>query len=97
MSMFDLFLSLPTNWGKIFLLSLLTAIRIVVDQVHLDLDLVEKWYNTYVRNTNTMCARDYQMTLFAVHNQEIAQVSPDPFPRERVGSGDETMLMSSIW
>ena len=35
-------------------------------------------------------ARDYDMTLFGVHNQEIAQVSPDPFPRERVGSGDET-------
>ena len=24
------------------------------------------------------------------HNQEIAQLSPDPFPLLRVGSGDET-------
>ena len=37
-----------------------------------------------------MGARDYDMTLFAAHNQEIAQVSPDSFPRERVGSGDKT-------
>ena len=71
-------------------LCLLTTTRIVIDKVHLDLVLVEKWYNTYVHNTNTMCARDYHMTLLAVHNQEITQVSPDPFPRERVGSGDET-------
>ena len=28
--------------------------------------------------------------LLTRHNQEIAQWSPDPFPRERVGSGDET-------
>ena len=26
------------------------------------------------------------------HNQEIAQLSPDPFPVLRVGSGDETRL-----
>ena len=29
--------------------------------------------------------------LLTRHNQEIAQCSPDPFPRERVGSGDETV------
>ena len=34
-----------------------------------------------------MGARDYDMTSFAVHNQENAQVSPDPFPREKVESG----------
>ena len=28
--------------------------------------------------------------LLTRHNQEIAQWSPDPFPRERVGSGHET-------
>ena len=28
--------------------------------------------------------------LLTQHNQEIAQWSPDPFPRERVGSGHET-------
>ena len=30
--------------------------------------------------------------LLTRHNQEIAQWSPDPFPRERVGSGHETMM-----
>ena len=30
--------------------------------------------------------------LLTRHNQEIAQWSPDPFPRERVGSGDETTV-----
>ena len=25
-----------------------------------------------------------------IHNQENVQVSPDPFPHERVGSGDKT-------
>ena len=30
--------------------------------------------------------------LLTRHNQEIAQWSPDPFPRERVGSGHETRL-----
>ena len=29
--------------------------------------------------------------LLTQHNQEITQWSPDPFPRERVGSGHETM------
>ena len=29
--------------------------------------------------------------LLTRHNQEIAQWSPDPFPRKRVGSGHETM------
>ena len=28
--------------------------------------------------------------LLTQHNHEIAQWSPDPFPRERVGSGHET-------
>ena len=28
--------------------------------------------------------------LLTRHNQEITQWSPDPFPRERVGSGHET-------
>jgi len=28
--------------------------------------------------------------LLTWYNQEIAQWSPDPFPRERVGSGHET-------
>ena len=32
--------------------------------------------------------------LLTRHNQGIAQWSPDPFPRERVGSGHET---SSAW
>ena len=30
------------------------------------------------------------------HNQENAQLSPDPFPRERVGSGDETHT-EEVW
>ena len=30
------------------------------------------------------------MKLLIQHNQEIAQLSPDPFPLLRVGSGDET-------
>ena len=30
--------------------------------------------------------------LLTQHNQEIAQLLPDPFPRERVGSGDETTV-----
>ena len=30
--------------------------------------------------------------LLTQHNQEIAQWSPDPLPRERVGSGHETTL-----
>ena len=30
--------------------------------------------------------------LLTRHNQEIAQWSPDPFPRERVGSGNETSV-----
>ena len=30
--------------------------------------------------------------LLTQHNQEIAQWSPDPFPRERVGSGHETTI-----
>ena len=29
--------------------------------------------------------------LLTQHNQEVAQWSPDPFPRERVGSGHETI------
>ena len=32
--------------------------------------------------------------LLTRHNQEIVQWSPDPFPRERVGSGHETSLQS---
>ena len=31
------------------------------------------------------------MKLLIQHNQEIAQLSPDPFPLLRVGSGNETM------
>ena len=31
--------------------------------------------------------------LLTRHNQEIAQWSPDPFPRERVGSGHETIVV----
>ena len=31
--------------------------------------------------------------LLTQHNQEIAQWSPDPFPRERVGSGHETSIL----
>ena len=30
------------------------------------------------------------MKLLIQHNQEIAQLSPDPFPLLRAGSGDET-------
>ena len=31
------------------------------------------------------------MKLLIQHNQEIAQLSPDPFPLLRAGSGDETI------
>ena len=31
--------------------------------------------------------------LLTRHNQRFAQWSPDPFPRERVGSGHETKIM----
>ena len=41
-----------------------------------------------------MGALDYHMTLFDMYNQENVQLSPDPFPRERVGSGDETNLQT---
>ena len=34
--------------------------------------------------------------LLTRHNQEIAQWSPDPFPRERVGSGHETRKTRAI-
>ena len=34
--------------------------------------------------------------LLTRHNQEIAQWSPDPFPRERVGSGHETTLEPNL-
>ena len=30
------------------------------------------------------------------HNQEIAQLSPDPFPLLRAGSGDETTLEATM-
>ena len=33
------------------------------------------------------------MKLLIQHNQEIAQLSPDPFPLLRVGSGDETTFL----
>ena len=33
------------------------------------------------------------VTLLTQHNQEIAQWSPDPFPRERVGSEHETRIL----
>ena len=32
-----------------------------------------------------------QSIVLTRHNQESAQWSPDPFPRERVGSGHETI------
>ena len=35
--------------------------------------------------------------LLTRHNQEIAQWSPDLFPRERVGSGHKTRECSALW
>ena len=34
--------------------------------------------------------------LLTRHNQGIAQWSPDPFPRKRVGSGHETTLICDV-
>ena len=34
--------------------------------------------------------------LLTQHNQEIAQWSPDPFSRERVGSGHETTESATV-
>ena len=36
------------------------------------------------------------MKLLIQHNQEIAQLSLDPFPLLRAGSGDETTLLAAI-
>ena len=37
------------------------------------------------------------MKLLIEHNQEIAQLSPDPFPLLRAGSGDETRHSTDLF